>query len=77
MKIPYLVIALFLMSCNQDKTEMPCDCNEIKDKRFVLNTPLPPLKQIYVQDCETDVLTWVTVTSEQFNDNYLGECWSY
>ena len=69
MKLPYLVIALFLMSCSQEKTETPCDCNEIKDKRIILYHV-----QVYVEDCENKDLTWIDVTPQEFDSSHVGEC---
>jgi len=71
-----LITVVALMSaCNTSKDEIPCTCNEIKDKRFIDNGQPQLISQLYVKDCETGVLTWVDVTDEEFANNYAGDCW--
>ena len=72
MRMPHLVIALFLASCSNEKTETPCDCNEMIDKRIILYHV-----QIYVEDCETKDASWIDVTPQEFDDSYVGECFKY
>lgn len=69
-----IVISLALISCNS-KTEVGCNCNEVKDKR-VTSHEYPYLYlewELYIDYCSS--LQWVEVGSEVYERTNRGDCY--
>lgn len=70
-----IVISLALISCNTSKTEVGCNCNEVKDKRVTAHE-YPYLYwewELYIDYCGS--LQWVEVGSEMYERTNRGDCY--
>jgi len=72
----YIIIILLLVSCTiSEKTEVGCNCNEVKDKN-ITSHEYPYLYwdyELYVDYCDGR-LEWVNVQQGQYNALNRGDC---